>query len=237
MKQRFGCPRIAQQINHAFGTDINKDVVRRVLAQHFTLNSRGDGPSWLTFIGHLKDSLWSADLFRCESIGLRTHWVMVVMDQYTRRIIGFGVQAGAVDGVALCRIFYNAISCKGSPTYLSTENDPLFRFHRWQANLRILDIQEIKTIPHVPLSHPFVERIIGTIRREILDHMLFWNLSDLERKLSEFQQYYNEHSVHSSLDGVTPIRKSRNISATIANLQNYQWKSHCRGLFELPTAA
>jgi hypothetical protein len=51
-----------------------------------------DGPSWLSFIGHIKDSLWSVDLFRCESILLRSHWVMVVMDVFTRRIIGFGVE-------------------------------------------------------------------------------------------------------------------------------------------------
>ena len=60
------------------------------------------GPSWLTFLGHTKDSLWSIDLFRCESALLRSHWVLVVMDQYTRRIVGFGVHAGIVDGRALC---------------------------------------------------------------------------------------------------------------------------------------
>ena len=43
------------------------------------------------------------------------------------------------------------------------------------ANLRILEIDEIKTVPHVPLSHPFVERLIGTTRREVLDQVLFWN--------------------------------------------------------------
>jgi hypothetical protein len=48
-------------------------------------------------------------------------------------------------------------------------------------------IDEIKTVPHVPLSHPFVERLIGTIRREFLDHVLFWNARDLERKLVDFQ--------------------------------------------------
>jgi hypothetical protein len=53
----------------------------------------------------MKDSLWSLDLFRCESIGLQTYWVPVVMDQYTRRIIGFGIRRGVVDGLALCRMF------------------------------------------------------------------------------------------------------------------------------------
>ena len=108
MKQRnptWGCPRIAQQIALAFDIPIDKDVVRRILARHYRPEQDSGGPSWLTFIGHLKDSLWSLDMFRCESATLRTHWVLAVMDQYTRRIIGFGVHAGVVDGVALCRMF------------------------------------------------------------------------------------------------------------------------------------
>jgi hypothetical protein len=48
------------------------------------------------------------------------------------------------------------------PKYLSSDHDPLYRFHQWQANLRILEVAEIKTVPHVPLSHPFVERLIGS---------------------------------------------------------------------------
>jgi len=160
----WGCPRIAEQITLAFGVDIDKDVVRRILAMHFRPGS-GSGPSWLTFLGHVKDSLWSADLFRCESLTLRTHWVLVVMDQFTRRIVGFGIHRGIVDGSALCRMFQQAIRQQSVPKYLSTDNDPLYRFHQWQANLRVLEVIEVKTVPDVPLSHPFVERLIGTVRR------------------------------------------------------------------------
>jgi hypothetical protein len=63
--------------------------------------------------------------------------------------------------------------------YLSSDHDPPYRFHQWQANLRILDIKEIKTVPYVPLSHPFIERLIETIRRERLDQSLFWTRADL----------------------------------------------------------
>jgi putative transposase len=77
-------------------------------------------------------------------------------DQYTRRIIGFGIQAGVVDGPALCRMFNHAIRRAGLPKNLSSDHDPLFCFHEWQANLRILDVSEIKTVPYVPLSHPFL---------------------------------------------------------------------------------
>ena len=122
---RYGCPRIAQQINLAFGLDLDKDSVRRVLAVHFKPDPNNRGPSWLTTIGHAKDSLWSVDLFRCESIPLKSHWVMVAMDQYTRRIIGFGVHAGNVDGPALCRMFNDATSGERWPKYLSSDNDPL----------------------------------------------------------------------------------------------------------------
>ena len=124
---RYGCPRIALLISRVFGVAIDKDVVRRVLAKHDCPDSTDSGPSWLTFIGNTRDRLWSVDLFRCESIRLKSHWVMVVMDQFTRRIIGFGIQAGDIDGAALCRMFHRAISRMGVPKYLSSDHDPLFR--------------------------------------------------------------------------------------------------------------
>jgi putative transposase len=131
MKQRNpsrGCPRIAQQITLAFGIPINKDVVRRILAARYRPKPYSAGPSWLTVLGHTKDSLWSLDLFRCESAILRTHWVLIVMDQCTRRIVGFGVHRGVVDGVGLCRMFNRATRGLPSPTYLSSDRDPLYRF-------------------------------------------------------------------------------------------------------------
>jgi transposase InsO family protein len=233
----WGCPRIAQQIALAFGIPMDKDIVRRVLASHYKPDPDSCGPSWLTFLGHTKDSLWSLDLFRCESISLRTHWILIVMDQFTRRIVGFGVHAGNVDGTALCRMFNHAISSQGAmPKYLSSDNDPLFLFERWKTNLRILDVAEIKTVPYVPLSHPFVERLIGTVRREYLDRIMFWTRSDLEDKLLDFQNYYNGHRTHSSLEGRTPNREIKN-SQPFAELHSYRWQSHCRGLYQTPIAA
>jgi putative transposase len=78
------------------------------------------------------------------------------MDQCTHRIVGFGVQRGVVDGVGLCRMFNRATRGYTLSTYLSSDHDPLYRFHRWKANLRILNVKEIKTVPDVPLSHPFL---------------------------------------------------------------------------------
>ena len=235
---RYGCPKIAEQISKLFGIDIDKDVVRRVLAKHYHPSPDTDGgPSWLTFIGHMKDSLWSADLFRCESILLKTHWVLVVMDQFTRRIIGFAVHDGDVSGMILCRMFNQVISGNTPPTYLSSDNDPLFEYHRWQANLRVLEIDEIKTVSGIPISHPFVERLIGTVRREYLDHTLSWNAIDLERKLADFQAYYNHHRTHSSLGGDTPAEIAGGNSKLPIELNNFRWQTHCQGFYQLPIAA
>ena len=238
MKRRnpnWGCPRIAQQMALAFHIQIDKDVVRRILAYHYQPGQPSGGPSWLTFLGQMKDSLWSIDLFRCESATLRTHWVLVVMDQYTRRILGFGVHAGPVDGVALCRMFNRAIrGQRFMPKYLSSDNDPLYRFHQWQANLRILEVTEIKSLPYVPLSHPFVERLIGTLRREYLDHMLFWTTVDLENKLLDFRSYFNHHRTHTSRAGRTPDPPA---SRPAASLRSFRWQPHCRALYQTPVAA
>lgn len=237
MKQRnprYGCPRIAQQINLAFGLDLDKDIVRRVLAAHYKPDRKNQGPSWLTTLGHAKDSLWSVDLFRCESILIKSHWIMVAMDQYTRRIVGFALHAGVVDGPALCRMFNEATTGQDPPDKISTDNDPLFQYRQWKANLSILDIQEIKSLPYAPMSHPFVERLIGSVRRELLDQCFFWTKSDLENKLSAYQDYYNENRCHSSRDGATPIDLSER---QFLDLNRFHWEKHCRGLFQLPAAA
>ncbi len=152
------------------------------------------------------------------------------MDQFTRRILGIGVQAATVDGVALCRMSNLAIRGQhGMPKYLSSDHDPLYRFGQWPANLRILEVTEIKTVPYVPLSHPLVERLIGTLRRECLDPTLFWTTADLESKLLDFKTYFNHHRTHSAWVGRPPEDAP---PRPVANLQSYRWKSHCRGLYQ-----
>ena len=105
------------------------------------------------------------------------------------------------------------------PRYLSSDNDPLYRFHQWQANLRILGVTEIKSVPYVPLSHPFV---------------LFWTTADLENKLLDFRTYFNNHRTHDSLEGRTP---DTSVSRPITNLRSIRWQPHCRALYQTPVAA
>ena len=97
----------------------------------------------------------------------------------------------------------------------------------------VLQVTEVKSVPYVPLSHPFVERLIGTLRRECVDQLLFWSASDLEDKLVAFQDFYNAHRAPASLDGRTPVP----IRKDVAQLDRYRWDAHCRGLYQTPIAA
>jgi putative transposase len=234
---RYGCPKIALLVSKLLGDDISEQTIRRILRKHFR-PTPGSEPSWLNAIGTAKDVLWSMDLFCVESIRLQTHWVMLVMDHHTREIIGFAVHAGALTGEDVCQMFHS-IRCQSGrcPRYLSTYNDPLFRFHRWRANLRIFEIDEIKSIPESPWSHPFVERAIGTVRRESLDDTLFWNARGLEKVLNQYAHYYNEARVHSSISGHTPRGFSGDGAIAKIDLKNFAWKSYCGGRFSIPVAA
>jgi hypothetical protein len=180
--------------------------------------------------------LWSVDLFQCESAILHADWVLVVMDQFTRRIVGFGVHRGAIDGVGLCRMFNRATRDHTPPTYLSSDHD------------RLLPIPPMAGEPTHPgrardqdravraAPHPFVERLIGTIRRECLDRTLFWTAADLEMKLFEFQRYYNGYRAHAGLEGSLP-ESSPDEGGARSSIHSYRWQPHCRGLYHTPRAA
>ena len=83
---------------------------------------------------------------------------------------------------------------------------------------------------------PFVERLIGTVRREYLDRILFWTTADIETKLLDFQHYFNGHRTHAGLEGRLP-EPTVDGSVTPIALDSYQWRRHCRGLYQTPIAA
>ena len=153
MKQRnpsWGCPRIdTQQMALALGTEIDKDVVRRILTR---LHHRAELDLSRSILADIsrpyeRQSVELRFVPMRVRRSLKAHWGSgCLMDQFTRRIIGFSVHCGAVNGVALCRMFQQAIRGNSLPKYLSSDHDPLYRFHQWQANLRVLEVTEIKTM-------------------------------------------------------------------------------------------
>jgi hypothetical protein len=84
------------------------------------------------------------------------------------------------------------------------------------------------------MSHPFIERLIGSVQREPLDQTFSWTATDLENKLRGYRFYYNACRTHSGRDGATPVNSG---SEKVVDINIYRWKKHCRGLFQLPEAA
>jgi putative transposase len=86
------------------------------------------------------------------------------------------------------------------------------------------------------MSHPFVERLIRSIRHELLDQVLFWSSQDLQKKLDGYQLYFNQHRSHTSLNTETPHQKADQLKQDTISIENYTWQPHCKQLFQLPTS-
>ena len=160
---RFGCPRIARIISQTFGVDIDKNVVHRVLAKRYRPASGGTGPSWLSFVGHTTDSLWSVDLLRCASIVLQSDW----------GARGHGPVHAAPRGIRCAsrtgRCTQPSAACATPPFMGGARRDISVRimircsrriggprtFGFWRST-------QSRRCPHVPLSHP----LCGTADRD-----------------------------------------------------------------------
>ena len=233
----MGCPQIADFINNNFDFTISKSTVRRILKRHFRPDPNDDSPSWLSLIGNCTDNLWSIDFFKVESVFLKTYTIMIVMDQYSRKIIGITAERGCLDARQICRMFNEITTGLPPPKHLSMDNDQLFKSHLWKNNLKELGIRPIHSVPEMPWTHPYIESLIGTTRRELTDRMLFANRNSLNKKLNEFSKYYNEYRVHSSIDRKPPLEFAGNIKKQKLSLGSYHWKSHCYGLFQVPVSS
>jgi hypothetical protein len=102
--------------------------------------------------------------------------------------------------------------------------------------VRILGVEEIKTAPCISLSQPFVERLIRTTRWGFLDRTSFWNAHDLERKLGELKEYYNEDRAHAALGSGIPVEIAGEAVARRADARRFRWRGHRRGLYKRPLA-
>ena len=99
-----------------------------------------------------------------QSFLRKTGRVLTIVDQFTRSTIGLGVLPGDRDAALFWRMFNKDISTIGIPKHLSSDHVPLFAYHQCLVNIRRLDVDETKSIPRMPDSHPLMERLIATIR-------------------------------------------------------------------------
>ena len=185
---RFGCPRIAQQINKAFGVNIDKDVVRRVLATHYRPEPYDGGPSWATFLRYTRDSLLSIPLFRRESVLPRIHSILLAIGQFTRTTIGCGISGRIFDQTVVCSRFDTAIPVIDASRLLRSIHDQPFSHHRCRKKL--LGVSRTRTVTILPRSPPVAERRIRTRRRKHHDYRSNYSAIHLEVKHGALNNSY-----------------------------------------------
>jgi hypothetical protein len=223
---RFGCPRIAQQINKAFGVNNDKDVVRRVLAKHCRPEPYDSGPSWLTFFRHTSESLWSIAQSQHKSILPRFHSSLLAIGQFTRWIIDCGIVGCHFDQTVVCSLFAADIPVIETSKSLSPAHDPPFSHHRCRR--RLLGIGCTQTVPIFPRAPPFAERRIGTRQRNHHDDRSNCGAIDLATEHETLNNNHNLFLTPGPLDEIRSSRINREKALSYAESQNFTRERYIR---------
>src|SRR5213592_749630 len=183
------------------GIDVAERPVSRLLPKRRTPPSQ----SWRTFLtNHVRD-LVSIDFFTVPTAGLRVLFVLVVLAHDRRRVLHFNVTAHPTAAWTAQQIV-DAFPDDSAPSYLLRDRDKIYG-PSFRQRVKGMGIDEILTAPHSPWQNPFGERLIGSIRRECLDHVVVLGERHLRRTLTRYFAYYHRVRTHLSLDKDAPDRR------------------------------
>jgi transposase InsO family protein len=157
--------------------------------------------TWRTFLNNHVRDLVAADFFVVPTVSFRILFVFVVVAHH-RRLIHFNVTANPTSDWAAHQIA-EAFPWDSAPRYLLHDRDSIYG-GAFRQRVRGMAIREGLTAPSSPWQNPYVERLIGSIRRECLDHMIVMNESSLRQILKSYFDYYHRSRTHLSLDKDTP---------------------------------
>lgn len=160
--------------------------------------------TWKTFLANHMDSTWSMDFAVVPTLTFRRLYVLIIVSHERRKIIHFGVTQHPTM-LWVIQQLREATAFGVQPKYIIRDNDRIYG-SGVPTFLRNCGIEEVRIAYHCPWQNPFAERIIGILRRELLDHIIPLNEQHLHRLLKEYiEKYYHPVRTHSSLDHRPPI--------------------------------
>ena len=179
-----------------------EDTIRKYMFK--PRRPRKKSTTWLPFLRNHLDVSWAMDFFTVATVNFTILYVFLVLDHGRRKLIHFAITRNpSMDWVI--QQLREAMPFGLQPKYLFRDNDGIYG-NRVRAFLESCDIEEVRTAYRSPWQNPFIERYIGTLRRELLDHVIIMSPRHLERLLQEFiEEYYHVARPHQGLDGETPI--------------------------------
>jgi transposase InsO family protein len=193
----WGAPRIHGELLK-LGLTVSERTVSRLIPKRHSPPSQ----AWRTFLANHVRDLVSIDFFTVPTAGLRVLFVLVVLAHDRRRVVHFNVTEDPTAHWTAQQIV-DAFPDDSVPSYLLRDRDQVYG-RQFRHRVKSLRIEEVLTAPHSPWQNPFAERLIGSIRRECLNHVLVLGERHLRRILARYVAYYHRARTHLSLDKDAP---------------------------------
>ncbi len=197
----WGAPRIHGELQ-MLGIPVSESTVAKYMVRHRNPPSQ----TWRTFLDNHVTDLVSVDFFTVSTATFRVLYVLIVLRHERREIVHFNATYNPTAEWAAQQIV-EAFPFDSAPRYLLHDRDRIYG-KRFRTRVKSLGIEEMVTAPRSPWQNPYVERSIGSIRRECLNHVIIFNERHLRRVLKSYATYYHEARTHLSLDTQSPVPRS-----------------------------
>jgi transposase InsO family protein len=184
-----GAPRIHGELLR-LGIESPERTISRLMSKRRTPPSQ----TWRTFLANHVRDLVSLDFFTVPTARLRVRFVLVVLSHHRRRVVHFNVTEHPTAARTAQQIM-DAFPEDSAPSYLLRDRDSVYG-HVFRQRVKGIGIDEVLTAPQSPWQNPFAERLIGSIRRECLNHVLVLGELHLRRTLTRYFAYYHEARTH-----------------------------------------
>jgi transposase InsO family protein len=193
----WGAPRIHGELLK-LGFHVAERTVSRLIPKRRTPPSQ----TWCTFLTNHVPDLVSLDFFTVPTARLRVLFVFVVLAHDRRRVLNFTVTEHP-SATWTAQQIVDAFPDDSAPSYLLRDRDSIYG-HAFRQRVKGMGITEVLTAPHSPWQNPFAERLIGSIRRECLNHVLVLGERHLRRVLNRYFTYYHQARTHLALEKDAP---------------------------------
>jgi len=197
----WGAPRIHGELLK-LGIEISQRTVGRLMPTR----GKPPSPTWRSFLDNHVSDLASVDFFTIPTVTFRVLFVLVVLRHDRRRIVHFNVtEHPTAEWTAQQMV--EAFPWNTAPRYLLRDRDAAYGA-AFRSRVKALGIGEKLIAPRSPWQNPYVERVIGTLRRELFDHIVVLDEKHLRRVLVRYLEYYHRWRCHNSLEQDSPDRRS-----------------------------
>ena len=216
----WGAPRIHDEILK-LGIEVSETTVSKYLIRR----RKPPSQAWRTFLENHPKDIIATDFFTVPTATIRVLFVLVVLSHNRREILHTNVTASPT-AEWTARQVLEAVGLKDAPKSLIRDQDRIFSAH-FSRKVATIGMKEVLTAPASPWQNAYAERVIGTIRRECLDHNIILDEQHLRRTVKRYADYYNRVRTHLSLEKDAPKPRLVQYSGS----GSVQSRRHCGGLY------